>query len=188
MGDVIAKTKELFPDAELHAVGFSLGANTLLKYLGVSDQKNENHGIKTAVAVSPAFDVLATGIELQYTACGILDAFLLRELTKPFLEKRYAVQTNYDYLKETCNAKSMFHFDGCVRSKILGFKSVHSLWRYISCDRYLPHIKTPFLTVVARDDPITSIRHVPVDTLNRNENCLLTILKQGGHCEYRSKD
>jgi predicted alpha/beta-fold hydrolase len=91
LGDVISRTKELFPDTELSVVGFSLGANTLLKYLGVSGQKNENHGIKAAVAVSPAFDVLATGIELQYTAWGVLDWFLLRELTKPFLEKRYAV-------------------------------------------------------------------------------------------------
>jgi predicted alpha/beta-fold hydrolase len=89
---------------------------------------------------------------------------------------------------ETRGARSLFHFDSAVRSKILGFKSVHSLYRYISCDPYLPHIKTPFLTVVARDDPITSMKFVPVDTLNRNENCLLTVLDKGGHVEYYTGD
>jgi len=37
---------------------------------------------------------------------------------------------------------------------------------------------------VTKDDPITEFRHVPVETLQRNPNCLLTVFDRGGHVEF----
>jgi predicted alpha/beta-fold hydrolase len=130
---------------------------------------------------------------MQYLAYGLIDNSLLCDLRPAFLKKRYAVQSQNkqqhsdlktDFTKEASEAKTVFEFDRLIRGPILGFKSSHTLWRHISCDRFLPHVDVPFMTVVSKDDPITAFRHVPVETLQRNPNCLLTVFEVGGHVEF----
>lgn len=70
-------------DAEIYAVGFSLGANHLLRYLGAH---HHDSGIKAAVSVSNPFDVLATTINLKHRAFGIYDKVIRYKLSKPFAE------------------------------------------------------------------------------------------------------
>ena len=54
VGFVISWLDNLFPHAAKGLVGFSLGANTLLKYLG---EQGEESPIQAAAAVSPPFDL-----------------------------------------------------------------------------------------------------------------------------------
>ena len=70
-------------DCEIYSVGFSLGANHLLRYLG---NNNQNNGIKAAISISNPFDVLATGIRLKYRVFGLYDMAIAKRLAKPFLE------------------------------------------------------------------------------------------------------
>ena len=57
-------------DIDIYGVGFSLGANHLLRYLGAH---NHDTGIKAAISISNPFDVLATCIRLKYKFFGIYD-------------------------------------------------------------------------------------------------------------------
>lgn len=41
------------------------------------------------MAVSGAFDLPATGIELQYSAFGLYDYFILKRVKGHFLEKKF---------------------------------------------------------------------------------------------------
>jgi len=92
--DIISKTNELFgTDIDLYAIGFSLGANSVMKYLGQMGEQKRAHGIKAAVSLSPAFDVLASGVTLKYTAMGMIDRVMLGDLKLPFLSKRYHTKT-----------------------------------------------------------------------------------------------
>jgi predicted alpha/beta-fold hydrolase len=76
--DILAEIKRLVgDDVDLYALGFSLGANTLLRYLGDCGLKGKDPQIRAAVCISPPFDLLATGISLQWTALGMIDWFLL---------------------------------------------------------------------------------------------------------------
>lgn len=75
--------KELEGDnCQIYAVGFSLGANHLLRYLGGN---YSNTGIKAAVSVSNPFDILATALKLRLTPFGIYDRTLNYYLAKPFI-------------------------------------------------------------------------------------------------------
>lgn len=51
--------ERLGQEAEVYGIGFSLGANHLLRYLGAH---HHDHGLKAAVSVSNPFDVMATCI------------------------------------------------------------------------------------------------------------------------------
>jgi len=89
---ILDKTKELFgEDLKLYAVGFSAGASNLLRHLGQSAMQGKEHGVQAAVTICPAFDVLASGIEMQYLAYGLIDNSLLSDLRPAFLKKRYHV-------------------------------------------------------------------------------------------------
>ena len=138
------------------------------------------------MSISPAFDVLASGVTLKYTAGGLIDSSLLGDLKVPFVSKRYHTHSKCkDSMAEKAEAAtSCLEFDGATRARILGLNSAHVLWRNMSCDPYLPHIDVPFLTVVAKDDPVTQFRHVPVETLQRNKNSLLTVFDRGGHVNF----
>lgn len=70
-------------DVDIYGVGFSLGANHLLRYLGVH---NHDHGIKAAISISNPFDAMATCIRLKYKFFGIYDKCIQSMLSKPFLE------------------------------------------------------------------------------------------------------
>lgn len=70
-------------DIDVYGVGFSLGANHLLRYLG---DHSHDSGIKAAVSVSNPFDVLATCVKLKYRFFGIYDLSISKMLAKPFIE------------------------------------------------------------------------------------------------------
>lgn len=76
--------EKLGQDIELYGVGFSLGANHLLRFLGVNH--DQNHRIKTAISISNPFEVLATCIVIKSAFFGIYDKCLKAMLQKPFLE------------------------------------------------------------------------------------------------------
>lgn len=82
---------------------------------------------------------------------------------------------------------SIVDFDNFVRSKILGYNSVHSLYRNVSCDRFVSNIDVPFLVLQAKDDPICTVNTMPMNDLLKNPNCFVIKLKHGGHCDFFTK-
>jgi predicted alpha/beta-fold hydrolase len=78
--------RRLGEDAEIYGVGFSLGANHLLRYLG---DHHHDSCMKAAVSVSNPFDVMATCIQLKYRFFGIYDKSIRIKLAEPFLSKKF---------------------------------------------------------------------------------------------------
>ncbi len=74
---------KLGEEFDIFAVGFSLGANHLLRYLG---SHAHNSGVKAAVSISNPYDVLATGVILKKTFFGFYDFVIYKSLAKPFFE------------------------------------------------------------------------------------------------------
>lgn len=61
---------KLGDDCIIYAVGFSLGANYLLRYLGAHCHDT---GIKAAISISNPFDVISTSLMVRYTFFGLYD-------------------------------------------------------------------------------------------------------------------
>lgn len=75
--------EKLGDNIDIYGVGFSLGANHLLRYLG---EHHHNTGLKAAISISNPFDVLATTVRLKHKFFGIYDGAIMFNLKKPFLE------------------------------------------------------------------------------------------------------
>ena len=74
--------ERLGKDVEVYGIGFSLGANHLLRYLG---SHHHDSGITAAVSVSNPFDVIATTIKLKYRFFGVYDKVIRVKLRDAFL-------------------------------------------------------------------------------------------------------
>jgi predicted alpha/beta-fold hydrolase len=122
--------KRLGEDAEIYGVGFSLGANHLLRYLG---DHHHDSCMKAAVSVSNPFDVMATCVQLKYRFFGIYDKSIRVRLAEPFISKKFKHEDyGQEWYSNLKNHGSIVDFDNSVRSKILGYNSVHSLYRNVS--------------------------------------------------------
>jgi len=113
-----------------------------MRYMGQSGKEQQDHGIKAAACISPAFDVLASGVTLKHTALGMIDSSMLGDLKMGFLSRRYNTHAKCkeDLAEKAERAQSCIEFDGLTRARILGLNSAHVLWRHMSCDPYLPHV------------------------------------------------
>lgn len=57
---------------DMYGVGFSLGANHLLRFLG-AHETYQSHGLKAAISISNPYDVIAATIGLRSRFFGIYD-------------------------------------------------------------------------------------------------------------------
>jgi len=168
---------------EFYGVGFSLGANHLTRYLGAANP--ETNMLKAAVSVSNPFDVLASSIAIRDSSLGIVDYVMRVSLIKQFVEGNYKHnEYGTEWAEKVKQIKSIMEFDNFVRSKILGYKSVHSLYRNSSCDRFIGNISVPLLLLASRDDPCTPIDRIPISDLYENPNCYMLFTRYGGHCDF----
>jgi predicted alpha/beta-fold hydrolase len=82
-------------------------------------------------------------------------------------------------------ARSILEFDDHVRCKYYGYKSARQMYKALSCDQFVPHIRTPMLLLYAKDDAITDYKYVPVGDIKRNPALMLATVERGGHCDLQ---
>jgi len=93
-----------------------------------------------------------------------------------------------EFRKKVDGVKSLMEFDSVARAPIFGYKSAHALYRDISCNSFIPNIKTPVFVISTKDDEITRYEFVPDTDLKRNPNIMHLTYNKGGHCDLWYKD
>ena len=182
-------------------VGFSLGANIVLKYLG-EDRAERNrqravfgappvrgriHDNRVAVfvAVSPPLDL--------YSSCEYIDSLSARSYRKMFLNSlkerlssdRFLIP--FDDHAEIPHIQTWFDFDHLVTARLAGFIGAIEYYQHCSSRHYVKHVKIPGLVLHARDDPLIN----PVGWEETNWEALPHITahltKKGGHVGWLAK-
>ena len=168
---------------DLHAIGFSLGANVLLKYLGEFGQDSL---IKSAMAVSPPMklDVCSNSIGKGFSR--FYQYILLRELKGMFLEKyrRFGAGCFSHVDEKTIRGIATFwEFDDLYTAVVHGFDSAASYYKESSSFYYLKAITTPTLILHAQDDAFMDERVIPT-VCDVSKSVELEIPLHGGHVGF----
>jgi predicted alpha/beta-fold hydrolase len=175
----------------LAVVGFSLGGNVLLRWLG------ELGGaapaiVAAAAAVSVPFD-LAAGAD--WTAIGpgrLYAARLMRQLRAKVARKMelLAAAAKRDEraarvdASRALRARTFREFDDAYTAPMHGFRDADDYYARSSCARVLARIAVPTLVVHAQDDPFLPARAIPGEALATNP-CIETWLPPtGGHIGF----
>lgn len=176
------------PHTPLAVVGFSLGGNVLLKWLG---EQGDKLSLFAAVAVSVPLVLGSCASKLDNGFSKIYRASLLREL------KRY-VRLKLTHLERTGNSqeakkleelgdlssiKSFWQYDDRVVAKLHGFKNVHDYYQRSSSRQFLKSIAVPTLLIQAIDDPFMTESVLP-EAAELSASVHLEITRSGGHVGF----
>ncbi|SJM95244.1 Alpha/beta hydrolase fold protein [Crenothrix polyspora] len=182
------RTRE--PDTSIGAVGFSLGGNVLLKWLGEQGDKITLFG---AVAVSVPLLLNRCASKLDNGFSKLYRANLLRELKGYIRTKHHHLEQigqadeadKIKQLGDLSGIKSFWQYDDCVVAPLHGFKDVHDYYRRSSSRQFLKSITLPTLIIQAVDDPFMTKDVLP----GMNElstSVYLETTQGGGHVGFVS--
>ncbi len=160
-------------------VGFSVGGNIALKYLGEKGDRIANE-IKKAVTFSVPCNLEATAYKMSSLKNTIyLNHFLKRLYTKICLKsKMYPNQIKLVPFKEINSFKD---FDDLYTAPLNGFKDAIDYWNKASSKNYLKNISIPTLLINAQNDTFLSPESFPISEARDHKFLYLEMPEKGGH-------
>lgn len=176
---IVQSLQTRFPTHHIAAIGFSQGANMLLKYLGEQGNKTP---LSCAIAVSPPFQLRSISNRIRHGISRFYQWYLLREL-KTFYLKKFQYRPSNINIEKLTQCDSFWQFDDVVTAPINGFPSAVDYYRYASCARYLPQISIPTLIIHAKDDTIMTPDIIPEED-EISPSTTLELSEHGGHLGF----
>jgi predicted alpha/beta-fold hydrolase len=173
-----------FPAAELYIVGYSLGGNVLLKWLG---ERGALHPptLRAAAAVSVPFDLEAGARYIHHGFSRIYELHFLRTLKRKALAKLERFPDAYD--RRALEAvDSIVDFDDVVTAPLHGFAGAHDYYSRSSAQGFLSSIRLPTALISAYDDPFLppDILATVARTAAANPALHVAFSPQGGHVGF----
>lgn len=173
------------PEVPLAAVGYSLGGNVLLKWLGEAERSYE---LRAAVAVSVPFDLAVAADTMTKGAAKMYQWYLLRRLRQQLKHKfthKKPQGTLPIPIARLKKLRRFWDFDDAVTAPLHGFVDAHDYYARSSSRQYLQHITVPTLIIHAKDDPFMSPEAIP-EPCELAPAVSLEITPAGGHVGFIS--
>ncbi len=188
LADVVNQLASRYPTKLFTAVGYSLGGNVLLKYLG---EQGSNTPLRAAVAVSVPFRLDHCADRISKGFSKIYQARFLRDL-RQYVERKQRAFLRQGRREELARLaaletlegmKTFWDFDGRVTAPLHGFESADDYYRRCSSAFFVEYLRVPTLIVHAQDDPFIYPQSVPLaETL---PSCVtLELHASGGHVGF----
>jgi uncharacterized protein len=179
---LLERLRERWGRAPLGAVGFSLGANVLLKWLG---ETAATAPLAAAVAVSPPFDLAAcaAAVDAPGLFAGIYRRRFLRTLRRKALGVAARHPDRFD-ARAIRGCPSFRRYDDLVTAPLFGFAGAADYWTRCSSVGFLSRIRRPTLLICAEDDPIVPGWSIPRAAIAANPALLARIFTGGGHVGF----
>lgn len=171
--------KQREPETPLAAIGYSLGGNALLKWLGESPNASR---LMTGVAVSVPFDLADASRVIETGLSRIYKWNLLGRLKKSSLQKFSRIQAPYA-LPDISNIETFREFDDRLTAPLHGFRDAAEYYASCSSRYFLKRIETPTLILHSADDPFMSTASLPQPD-EISGSVTLELSQSGGHVGF----
>jgi predicted alpha/beta-fold hydrolase len=174
---VIQHARKLYQ--EIFLIGFSLGGNITLKYLG---EQNPYPEIKKAVAFSVPLDLYTSCLKIGERANLVYARRFLASL-KNKVRCKAASFPELD-TKGLTNINTIKAFDDRYTAPLHGYKDALEYYEQCSALHFLSDIKTPVLVVNALNDPFLSTACFPRDKFRDHPFVRIGHPRFGGHVGF----
>jgi predicted alpha/beta-fold hydrolase len=165
------------------AIGFSLGANVLLKFLGEQGAKNAAP-VSAAVAISVPYDLSAGAAALDRGTMGrIYSGYFLRSLLAKVRAKKEILANVLD-LDAVWASATLREFDEVATAKLHGFAGAEDYYRKSSSNRFVHSVRVPTLLLHSRDDPFLPPAALPLSAIEATPFLTLVLTDRGGHVGF----
>lgn len=167
------------PKSHLCAIGYSLGGNVLLKWLGESRYANI---LKAAAAVSVPFELEKIANRFEQGISRLYNYHFVRQLKNGVKKIRGLEKTSVN-LSTIKHIKTLKMFDDLVTAPLHGFMNYKHYYQASSCRQFLSNINVPSLIIHAKDDPFMTPDCIP-DSKELSPYVTLELHNHGGHVGF----
>lgn len=171
------------PNLPLMSLGYSLGANVLLKLLG---EDGPIPALRAAVAISAPLKLADCAKSINQGFSKVYQRYLIRRMQNSVQRKVNAGTFNKDFLfslGDFWQLKTFSQFDDKFTAPLHGFKDADDYYAKSSAFGFLKKITTPTLLIHAKDDPFMTHDVVPTRT-DVSDAVTLEVSERGGHVGF----
>jgi len=167
--------------ARIALIGFSLGGNMTLKYLG---EARTHPAVVAGVGISVPVD-LAASVRVLDHKWG--NRIYLRRLLESLIAKVQAKARLFPGQLDVAGIRTIrtfAEFDGRYTAPLHGFRDATDYWEKSSARQFLPRITVPTLLLNARNDPLLAPECFPFEEAEANPALFLEAPQSGGHVGF----
>ena len=163
-------------------VGFSLGGNMTLKYLGERGADVDPR-IERAVAISTPVDLEAASRRISERTNWHYTQYFLRSLRETVQKKaeRHPDRVDASILRDV---RSLVDFDDAFTAPLNGFRDARDYYQQSSSRPLLRNIRIPTLLLNAGNDPFLPASCYPFGEARNHANLYLEVPEHGGHVGF----
>ncbi|OWZ12830.1 Serine protease [Phytophthora megakarya] len=169
-------------------VGFSMGSNVLVKYLG---EEGDQTPLMGAVSIGNPFDFTICSANFGGSLFNRMtyDKALNNNLRELFFEKCNAAKQFENFpgvdLEAIKATRTVRDFDDTLTKYVFHYDTVDDYYNDAGSVKRLGDVKVPLLCINAEDDPISISSALPKDDeIKANPNVILCTTKSGGHLAF----
>ncbi|MFZ9234891.1 MAG: YheT family hydrolase [Algoriphagus sp.] len=171
--------------AEIFLIGFSLGGNLTLKYLG--EKRERTPKIKKGVAISVPLDLGSSCDQISRIAFGFYTQRFLKTLRQKVKKKAKRFPNEFDLTKFS-TIQTLRDFDDTFTGPLHGFSDAEEYYQTNSSLKFLSGISIPTLVLNAKNDPFLSPSCYPIELANKLDQVFFEFPRHGGHVGFMSAD
>lgn len=191
LAQVFTFARQRYPDLPMAAVGYSLGGNMLMKWLGESAAEGRSPNLQAAVGVSIPYLLASASASINIGISRIYRDSMLKDLKAQIMDKRrlFTNQPDSENAKlfaafgDVKSYKTFQAFDGNVVTALYGFNSAEDYYEKCSSQQFLQHIQVPSLLIHSADDPFLNPSVIPTPE-QLSASVTLELYDQGGHVGF----
>jgi uncharacterized protein len=158
-------------------VGYSLGANLLLKYLGEAGRRAIVLG---AVSISAPIDLSAARHEIMRARNRAYHRHLLAGVKS----ETESLPLGAEERRTLAGIETIFDFDQCILAPREGFQGAEDYYSRSMALAFLPEIRVPTLLIQAKDDPWVPFRSYAEFDWTANPRLVPLFAARGGHVGF----
>lgn len=171
--------------SQIFLIGFSLGGNITLKYIGEMSDKISPK-VKAAVAISTPCNLKDTSLQLSKASNFIYLKRFIRSLRQKAIQKVKKHPESNISIGDLKKVRDFYDIDDLYTAPAHGFIDAEDYWEKCSCLQFIPRIKIPALLISAQDDPFLPDSCYPYEEAQKSNYFYLEVPKYGGHVGFTS--
>jgi predicted alpha/beta-fold hydrolase len=175
----IATLRRREPQTPLAVIGYSMGGNVALKWLG---EQGRAAPVRAVAAVSVPFDLANAATRVHQGFSRLYERRMLRSLQALVTRKAARMALPWDAPTIAAIA-SLREFDDRITAPLHGFRGADDYYARATCKPYLSGISAPTLVIHAENDPFMSSTVVPEER-ELSAAVTLELSPRGGHVGF----
>lgn len=190
LNEIFLHLESNYPNAEFMFVGYSLGANVLLKWLGETEKQER---VTKAVAVSTPFHLDKCSQAMLSGISRFYGSYFVNRLRENFNTKLSSFEgrglrdehRKLKQLGDLSGIKSIWEFDDRVTAPLHGFGNAETYYRECSSAQFLKNIRTDTLLIQSKNDPLIPEGALPASG-DLSATVQFELTQKGGHVGFVS--